>query len=137
MKTKPLIAIIALIASISSAAHPADNYPIPVSLSPSSGKLQLQTVFGAFHAHRQQTGVALSWSVVSNTVTGFVVERSYDGAYFLPVDELPAATTGRWNKYKDNDVYPGYIHYRIAAVMNDGAVIYSNVEVVRIVSRKG
>jgi hypothetical protein len=38
------------------------------------------------------------------------------------------------NQYKDdNGIYPGYLHYRVAARMNDGSVIYSQVDVVRIV----
>jgi hypothetical protein len=39
------------------------------------------------------------------------------------------------HKYRDAAVYPGYIHYRIAASKADGSVEYSAVETVRIVRR--
>jgi len=87
--------------------------------------------FVRFNAHRQQAGIALSWTFGSpNNAVSFVIERSYDGSFFERIDEVPAA--GK-NQYKDNGVYPGYIYYRIAALMYDGSTIYSNVDMVRIV----
>ncbi|MGB8190469.1 MAG: hypothetical protein WCF67_01060, partial [Chitinophagaceae bacterium] len=62
----------------------------------------------------------------------FVIQRSYDGDFFENVAEI-STSTDRRNQYKDNAVYPGYVHYRIAAVMYNGSTIYSSVEIVRIV----
>lgn len=92
------------------------------------------SVFGAFHVHRQQAGVALAWNVTANNVTEFIIERSYDGANFEIIDRIPPAL-GTWNRYKDDLAGAGYIHYRIKAVMSDGFTEYSATEMVRIVKR--
>ena len=89
-------------------------------------------VFGAFHAHRQQNGIALLWNVTINDVTEFAIERSYDGSFFETIDHC-APVAGAWNKYRDNAVFAGYIYYRIKATMADGSFEYSDTEVVRIV----
>ncbi len=34
------------------------------------------------------------------------------------------------------DVYAGYIHYKVRAIMQDGSSVESDVETIRIVSRK-
>jgi hypothetical protein len=87
--------------------------------------------FTRFNGHRQAKGVLLTWcfSTPGNAVS-FVVERSYDGEFFESLGEV---TPGAKNEYKDSAVYPGYIHYRIKALMYDGSAVYSNVEIVRIV----
>jgi len=92
--------------------------------------------FGRLQAHRQQQGVGLSWTVLSTEgVAGFVVERSYDGFYFEEVNQVNCEISGR-HRYNDNAVYPGYIHYRVIAIMEDGSAEASETAVVRIVSRK-
>lgn len=94
-------------------------------LSASSG------VFSTFQAHRKQNGVALSWTV-NAAADEFVIERSYDGSYFETIDHVPPATGAR-NKYEDHSVLPGYIYYRVKAVLADGTVDYSGTVMVRIV----
>ena len=92
--------------------------------------------FGRFNAHRQQKGIGLSWNMVANErIQGFIVERSYDGEWFEQVGQ--AAFQGN-NHYRFNDgsVYPGYLYYRVVAIMDDGTEDVSATEVVRIVSRK-
>jgi hypothetical protein len=91
--------------------------------------------FDAFHAHRQQTGVALAWRHTSSTVTAFVIQHSYDGVSFNTIDEVTPELTG-WNNYKDDAALPGYNYYRIGAVLTDGSIDYSDVECVRLVRRK-
>jgi len=78
--------------------------------------------------------VALTWSVGTSDVSSFTVERSYDGDMFDPILQAPCNGTST-HKYRDAAVYPGYIHYRIAASKSDGTVEYSAVETVRIVRR--
>ena len=89
-------------------------------------------VFGSFQAHRKQNGVALAWTINAPGVEEFVVERSYDGSFFETLDHVPPVGGAR-NKYEDNAVFPGYIHYRVKAVLADGTVDYSETVVVRIV----
>ncbi len=89
--------------------------------------------FVRFNAHRQQNGIALTWTFTNaNNAVAFVIERSYDGTFFENIAELPTGNGTRC-QYRDNAVYPGYSHYRVGALMYDGSVIYSKVEVVRIV----
>jgi len=102
----------------------------PVSFIPTKAF----SVFGAFHAHRQQNGVALAWNITTGNVTEFVIERSYDGSSFEIIDRISPAL-GAWNRYKDEAAGAGYIHYRIKAIQSDGFSEYSAIEVVRIVKR--
>lgn len=90
--------------------------------------------FKEFRIHRQANDVALTWSVSASDVASFTIERSYDAEMFEPVLQVPCNGTAR-HKYRDAGVYPGYIHYRIAAAKADGSVEYSALETVRIVRR--
>ena len=91
--------------------------------------------FVRFIAHRQQNGVMLNWAFSNpGNAVSFVIERSYDGSVFETICELPTtAGTGNRCQYKDNSVFPGYIYYRVSALMYDGTTISSQVEMVRIV----
>ena len=95
-----------------------------------------QESFGYFRAHRQgKAGVALTWGMSSASGAAyFTIERSYDGEFFDPIGNLPMNGSSRHN-WKDNSIFPGYIHYRIVCVMVDGSEITSDVETVRIVQR--
>jgi hypothetical protein len=64
----------------------------------------------------------------------FIVERSYDGEYFDPINQVQANGSKR-ETWLDNDIFPGYIHYRIVCVMVDDSKVYSDPETVRIVQR--
>ena len=68
-------------------------------------------------------------------VESFEIQRSYDGEFFDNIGEVSCENNSRFN-WKDTGVYPGYIHYRIAAVLKTGEKVYSAVEVIRVVSRK-
>lgn len=96
----------------------------------------VEEVFGHFNVHRQQTGILLSWESRSENVESFVVERSYDGNSFEILNTVQPSAA-KFNKFKDNMPYLGYSYYRIAAVLSSGEVVYSAIEEVRIVSRKG
>jgi hypothetical protein len=90
--------------------------------------------FDAFHVHRQQNSSALFWSAAGN-IASFAIQHSYDGVYFSTIDQLAPENAG-WNRYRHDAALPGYNYYRIAANMADGTVEYSDVKVLRIVSRK-
>lgn len=93
------------------------------------------TNFGSFNVHRQHNSAALSWIFNSSAVTGYIIQRSYDGTYFVTVAQV-GRNSGHWNKYLDNAVEPGTIYYKIIAVMNDGSREESPVATVRIVRHR-
>ena len=95
----------------------------------------VDNVFRSFNLHRQGKGISLSWTVSTNSVNSYVIQRSYDGEYFDDLD-LHIKTLGRWNRANDTEVFPGYLHYRIVAILEDGTECYSPVQIVRIVRRK-
>jgi hypothetical protein len=90
--------------------------------------------FGFFRIHRQGKGnVVLAWGVTSLTgVSGFSVERSYDGDFYDAINQIPCNGALK-HDCKDENVFPGTINYRIACIMDDGSVHYSPVEQIRIV----
>lgn len=88
--------------------------------------------FDYFRAHRQGTGVAMTWASSTADVVQYTIERSEDGEFFNPIGGMTSNGTGT-HKYKDDNVYPGVISYRIAALKSDGSIEYSPVEIVRIV----
>jgi len=93
------------------------------------------TNFGSFNVHRQHNSAALSWAFNSPNVTSFTIQRSYDGEYFSPIDQV-GKSNGHWNKYIDATVEPGTIYYKVIAVMNDGSKDESPVTSVRIVRHR-
>ena len=112
-------------------ASSAISAPLPVNSKQPVSVAKFSNEFARFNVHRQQRGVVLNWIFTDpNNVVSFVVQRSYDGQFYENVAEV---TSNGKNQYKDNDVFPGHIYYRIAALMYDGSTIYSNVDVVRIV----
>jgi len=90
--------------------------------------------FKSFRIHRQGNGVALSWEPTAH-VQHFVIERSYDGEFFETVNTVGCNGTSI-HRYNDENVFPGYIHYRITAVNADGSSEASPVQMIRIVQRK-
>ena len=133
MKAKSLLLITLL--SAGSIANANSGNPVIKSSSYSANK-NVVTNFGKLQAHRQQEGVSLIWTVLSTEgIEGFIIEQSYDGLYFEEIAHVNSDETGR-NRYHDNAVFPGFIHYRVTAVYDDGSSELSETVVVRIVSRK-
>ena len=133
MKTTSIL-LIALSLIVSEAKAISGEPVVKSSLNSVTKKVAGQ--FGRVNAHRQQQGVGLSWTMMStNGVAGFIIERSYDGIYFEEIDQVNVEISGR-QRYNDNAVYPGFVHYRIVAMMEDGSSEASETAVVRIVSRK-
>lgn len=133
MKTTMLTATLFLFAAIGVNGTPVQQ--VKNSYTSSSIFSKDLGVIGAFHAHRQQTGIALSWNTVSADAVNFVIQHSYDGIHFVNIGEVAPELSG-WNHFKDNAALPGYNHYRIAVVLGDGSIEYSAIEVVRIVRHK-
>ncbi len=93
--------------------------------------------FDYFRAHRQGSGITLTWGSSSANVVMFTIERSEDGEFFNPIGGLSPNGIGTrgTHKFKDDSVFPGVISYRIAALNADGSIEYSPVETVRLVKR--
>jgi hypothetical protein len=128
MKTAiSMLCVMMLFSTVHASTLPANTATV------NTASARFNDAFTRFNGHRQQNGIMLTWSFTNAAnVASFVVQRSYDGAYWETLAELPSGSGVR-NQYKDEAVYPGYNHYRIVAVMNDGSVIYSATEIVRIV----
>ncbi len=116
-------------------ASNANNAPVPQTCFSKVSVKHLADVFSTFHVHRQGDFASLNWNVNSDNIASFSIERSYDNDFFsFLINVTPDA--GRWNRYLDTSVEPGFIYYRITAVMNDGSVEESTVEMVKIVKHK-
>jgi hypothetical protein len=94
----------------------------------------VQETFKYFRIHRQAKNVVLNWGMGSvSGVTGFIIERSYDGDFYDVINQVPSTTELKYT-WKDLGVFPGIIYYRIGCIMPDGRVAYSQIETIRIVS---
>ena len=93
-------------------------------------------LFTFFNAHRQGfRSTGLMWRISSSDdVVSFQIQRSYDGEFFDPLIDVPCNTNTRFN-WKDDNVFPGYLYYRLAANLIDGTTVYSDVQVVHIVQK--
>ena len=92
--------------------------------------------FTYFRIHHQtKHNVVLNWGIDSPSgVSMFTVERSYDGDFYDPINQVPCNNAVKFS-WKDEGIYPGVIYYRIACNMNDGTTHYSEVETIRVVQR--
>lgn len=91
-------------------------------------------------AHRQMKGVEVSWGLTSTDgVAGFVVEKTYqDVTDPYSVWETVSSTScnpSRSFKCYDENVFPGYISYRVWTIMSNGSKTVSPVTVVHIMSK--
>lgn len=91
--------------------------------------------FGNFNVHRQHNNASLNWIFNSSNVSGFLIQRSYDGSYFTTIGQQ-GLSNGHWNKYIDATVEPGTIYYKIIAIMDDNSRDESPVAEVRIVRHR-
>ena len=133
---KTILSVIVTVTILSSAVFASPAYePKPVKKS-IKASVTTSEVFSRFNVHRERNGVALQFSVINaDKVSVFLIERSWDGNYFNTIDEVYGGEG--LNRYHDSEVYPGFLYYRIIAIMHDGSEVISPVDVVRIVSRKG
>jgi hypothetical protein len=95
--------------------------------------------FAFLRTHRQGKGVAATWGLTaSEGVTGFLVQRTYEDATdpYAMWEDLASIpyNDSRSFKYTDPSVFPGFIHYRIVALLADGTSVTSEISDVRIVS---
>ena len=102
---------------------------------------KLNNHFSFFRTHRQGKGITATWGMqVSGSVREFIVERTYmdasdEFALWEELDVIPC-NGARSFTYNDSEVMPGFINYRIRAIMIDGSVAESHISTIRVVSRK-
>jgi hypothetical protein len=98
------------------------------------------SVFTSFSTHRQGKGIALTWDVETYAgVLNFSIQRTYeDGtdpyAVWEDINSLPAVGS-RFYRYTDDNVFPGFVSYRISALLSNGTTAVSGISTVHIVSR--
>lgn len=98
--------------------------------------IKKENPFAFFNAHRQgRNTIGLMWRFKpSSNVLNFQIQRSYDGEFFSTVLQIQNEDHSRLS-WKDQNVLPGYLYYRIIANLADGTMVTSNVEIVRIVQK--
>lgn len=135
MKTRASVLLLLFVSAcaLSSAAFSTGNPAPAASFKKAAPKVD--NVFRSFFLHRQHNDdIVLNWTVTSSNIASYVIQKSYDGEYFDNID-IEINTVGKWTRATDKDVFPGYIYYKVIAIMNDGTEVSSAVQVVRIVKR--
>lgn len=128
MKTILTIAFIAFLTITTSA--------VATNVHPTYTQGTTSSCFSYFRVHRQMNGAGLMWAVNQQGVTGFTIERAYDYSEDYEVVTSLTAHAGAQYRYTDREALPGYVTYRIKATLDNGTTSISQVQTIRIVSRK-
>ena len=139
MKTQlSAFAISAMIITTGFSPAPSEN---SVDAKPKVNAEYMQSpVFTSFSTHRQGKGIALTWDVETYAgVLNFAIQRTYEDiadpyAVWEDIISLPADGS-KFYRYTDDNVSPGFISYRIVALLNDGTTAESGISTVQIISR--
>ena len=107
----------------------------------SVGKASDVSAFNFLRTHRQgRDGITATWGISGpgNDVSDFVVERTYEDpadpyANWEMVTAMPNAGD-RSMKCTDTNIFPGYISYRVTALLISGGAYVSPVSTVHIIS---
>ena len=133
MKTVTLLAISALVFfSIAAAPAPERETSVKNVNKTADG-------FSSLRSHRKGKGAEITWSFTSASgVSGFIVERTNEDpndpySVWTTVGSVPCDAS-RSYKCCDASPFPGYINYRVTAVLNNGTTITSAVSTVHIAS---
>jgi hypothetical protein len=95
------------------------------SFSPPGGVLPLKLTF--FTAKPQQQNVVLNWTSASEeNFSHFVLERSFDGIGFSPLQTIPSNVPGHYS-YVDQQPAANLLYYRLKMVDRDGSFTRSSV----------
>jgi hypothetical protein len=117
----------------------ASEHSVDTQLKVKAGYVQ-SPVFTSFSTHRQGKGIALSWAVETTaSVVSFSIKKTYEDttdpyAFWEDVISLPDDGS-RSYRFTDDNVFPGFISYRISALLSDGTIVESGISTVHIVSR--
>jgi hypothetical protein len=138
MKTKITVAAVVLLAFATIAAK-----PVPETKEITSSKANVITKatfngFAFFRTHRQgKDGITSTWGMSTESgITGYIIQRTYldpsDPYGWEDVCAMPC-NSSRSYKWTDENVYPGYISYRIIAVSSGSPDIVSDINTIHIV----
>jgi len=108
---------------------------------PSGVKSVTASNFEFFRTHRQgKAAITATWGITApgNDVSGFIVEKTYEDptdpyANWELVSAMPNSG-GKSFKCTDNNVFPGFISYKVTAILIAGGSYVSPVSTVHIVS---
>lgn len=97
--------------------------------------------FDFFRTHRQgRAGITATWGYTgtAGSVTGFVVERTYDDptdpyASWDIVGAIPF-TGAKSYRSTENGIFPGFLSYRVTALLPGGGTVQSPVSTEHIIS---
>ena len=133
MKTITILAISTLVFfSIAAAPVPEKETSVKNVNTASDG-------FSSLRTHRKGKGAEITWSFTSSSgVSGFIVERTNEDpndpySVWVTVGSQ-ACYASRSYKCCDESPFPGYINYRVTAILNNGTTVISGVSVVHIAS---
>lgn len=139
MKTLVTLLFLAAVVLCSLAASPLPSIKVKGSADEKSF-VQQNAGFAFFRTHRQgRFGATSTWGMTSESgVSGFVLQRTYEDpadpyAWWEDVSAIPC-NGSRSYKCTEQNIFPGYISYRVVAVLNGGGFITSEVNTIRIVS---
>jgi hypothetical protein len=93
--------------------------------------------FTSLNTHRQGKGGAeVTWSFSSTNVTSFTVQRTNDDPtdpYSVWVQVGCVGCDGsRSYKCHDDHPFPGFVNYRVTALMNDQSTVTSQISILHI-----
>ena len=139
MKAKPFLFIFMMLV-ISAIASPGKR-----NIKQSSAFLDAASYAGDIsflRTHRQGKGVSIEWAVTSSDgVTGFIVQRTYGDPNdpYSMWDNVSSTSCNLSRSYKcnDEDVFPGFLSYRVVIVMANGSKAVSAISTVHIMRRHG
>src|SRR3569832_183453 len=134
MKTTILLSAL-VISALCTGFAPISNNPVEkpnVKITPT-----FSSQFNSFHVHRQgQNGITSAWSITApgNDVSCFIVERTYDDpsdpyAMWDIVSNTPC-TSAKSYKCTENNVFAGFISYRVTANLIAGGSYCTPVETI-------
>jgi hypothetical protein len=94
--------------------------------------------FSFVRSHRQGRGAEISWAFSSSNASGFAVQRTNEDpndpySVWIDVSNV-ACNSSRSYKCHDDNPFPGFINYRVIAIMNDGSTMTSQLSVLHIMS---
>jgi len=132
MKTKLSIFAIIIMAFFAMAAS-----PVPKASRPLPAFNKVADVFSFVRTHRQGKGATITWAFVSPNASCFIVQRTYED----PNDQYSnwegicntPCNSSRSYKFTEENVFPGFVNYRVVAFMNDGSTVTSEISGIRIV----
>lgn len=112
--------------------------PLPEKEVPAKNVTKSFDGFSFVRSHRQGKGAEVSWAFVSSNASGFKVQRTNEDpndpySVWINVSSV-GCNSSRSYKCHDENPFPGFINYRVIAVMNDGSTMTSQISVVHIMS---